>query len=70
MKTITYPQPPVELPLRLDSEPKGDPNCEVCRALVKERSDAQARGDSSKVSDCNVELRKHPCTGKKRRGQR
>ncbi|UQA95084.1 hypothetical protein [Streptomyces halobius] len=61
----TYPAPPVELPLRLDSDPPPVPGCDVCMALSEERSEAQANGDMSKVSDVNVEIRSHP--HKKRR---
>ncbi|MCC3769632.1 hypothetical protein [Streptomyces sp. UNOC14_S4] len=70
MKAKTYPQPSVELPLKLDSEPEGDPHCGVCTSLFKERSEAQARGDGSKVSDCNVELRNHPHKGHQVAGRR
>lgn len=34
--------------------------CDVCDALARQRIVAQGAGDYSKVSDCNVEIRKHP----------
>lgn len=49
---------PVHLALPVP-EPKGTPGCRVCAALVAERAAARRRGDLSKVSDCNVELRNH-----------
>lgn len=55
-----YPSPPVELPLRLDTDPPPVPGCDVCGALSEERSEARAMGDMSKVSDMNVEIRNHP----------
>lgn len=33
--------------------------CDICGVLVKQRGEAQARGDRSAVSDCNVELAAH-----------
>lgn len=49
--------PPV-LGLPLDA-PTVNPNCGVCEALARQRTDAQAAGDFSKVSDLNIELRSH-----------
>nr|WP_079056270.1 hypothetical protein [Streptomyces caeruleatus] len=63
----TYPSPPVELPLRLDGTPKSAPDCDVCQALDRQRSEARAKGDMSRVSDCNIELRNHPHRGRGRR---
>ncbi len=63
----TYPGRTVELPLRLSGDPEPEADCDVCRALGKQRSTARAQGDMSKVSDCNVEIRNHP---HKRKGQR
>jgi hypothetical protein len=60
----TYPGPPVELPLRLDTDPPPVVGCDVCDALDKERSEARAVGNGSKVSDCNVEIRSHPHEGR------
>ncbi|WP_078872206.1 hypothetical protein [Streptomyces sp. NRRL S-337] len=34
--------------------------CDVCGALARQRVAAYAVGDRSKVSDCNVEIRRHP----------
>ncbi|MDT0467060.1 hypothetical protein [Streptomyces gibsoniae] len=39
--------------------PAPHPGCKVCGALAAERERAQAAGDVSKVSDCNVEIREH-----------
>lgn len=61
----TYPSPPVELPLSLEGDPPPVGGCDVCQALSEERSRAQTKGDLSKVSDVNVEIRQHP--HKKRR---
>ncbi|MEU9500209.1 hypothetical protein [Streptomyces sp. NPDC048196] len=51
--------PAVELgvPVR-DPEPVD--GCDVCGALARQRVAAYAVGDRSKVSDCNVEIRRHP----------
>ncbi|WP_078876222.1 hypothetical protein [Streptomyces sp. 769] len=47
-----------------DPTAKPDPEpvagCDVCGALVRQRAAARSRGDMSKVTDCNVELRRHP----------
>ncbi|MER7927045.1 hypothetical protein ABTY96_28465 [Streptomyces sp. NPDC096057] len=55
--TTTMDAPPA-LGLPLD-EPMPSAGCGVCAALVRQRTDAQAAGDYSKVSDVNVELRSH-----------
>jgi hypothetical protein len=34
--------------------------CKVCTALVREREAARRDHDMSRVSDCNVEIRRHP----------
>lgn len=44
--------PPVE-------EPVPPTDCGVCAALVKQRAEARARDDGSRVSDLNVEIRAH-----------
>lgn len=49
---------PVNLPLPLD-RPEPSPRCGVCAALARQRAAAEAGGDWSKVSDCNVEIRGH-----------
>jgi hypothetical protein len=56
MKTDMDAPPVLGLPL---AGPAANPNCEVCAALARQRTDAQAAGDFSKVSDLNVELRSH-----------
>nr|WP_073762584.1 hypothetical protein [Streptomyces sp. CB02923] len=56
----TYPGPPVELPLRLGHDPDPEPGCGVCGALAGEREEARRKGNLSKVSDVNVEIRQHP----------
>jgi hypothetical protein len=48
-----------------DPEPPAD--CGVCAALVKQRAEARARDDLSKVSDLNVEIRAHHQPRAKRR---
>lgn len=63
----TYPSPPVELPLSLYCAPDPVADCDVCQALDKQRSEARAEGDMSKVSDLNVEIRNHPHRGRGRR---
>ncbi|GFE24158.1 hypothetical protein YWIDRAFT_00760 [Streptomyces sp. SceaMP-e96] len=55
-----YPTAPAELPLWMDLEPVPVPGCDVCGALARERDAARRAGDGSKVSDCNVEIRRHP----------
>lgn len=58
MKTQTTMDEPTVLSLpRADPEPPAD--CGVCAALVRQRSEARARGDLSRVSDFNVEIRNH-----------
>lgn len=34
--------------------------CDVCEALARQRDRARALGDHSKVTDCSVEIRRHP----------
>lgn len=60
-------EPPITLGPPLD-EPVPPPDCGVCAALVVQRSEAQRRGDMSRVSDFNVEIRNHhPARRKQRR---
>ncbi|MCX5349186.1 hypothetical protein OG901_15630 [Streptomyces mirabilis] len=54
-----YPTAPVELPLRMDPDPEPTAGCDVCLALEWQRTEARMRGDLSKVSDANVEIRRH-----------
>ncbi|MBZ3907325.1 hypothetical protein [Streptomyces griseiscabiei] len=62
----TMQEPPVTLGLPLD-EPTPPDDCGVCAALVRQRTDAIARGDLSRVSDYNVEIRNHHPARRKRR---
>lgn len=39
--------------------PKSFKNCDVCDALVRQRSEAGTIGDWSKVTDTNVEIGRH-----------
>ncbi|MEW1569649.1 hypothetical protein AB0454_42810 [Streptomyces sp. NPDC093509] len=50
---------PVDLALPLD-QPEPVPRCDVCAALARQRTEAEAVRDWSKVTDCNVEIRDHP----------
>ena len=61
----TMEQPPL-LALPLD-EPVPPSDCGVCAALVRERAEARARDDGSRVSDLNVEIRAHHTPRQKRR---
>ncbi|MFC9911054.1 hypothetical protein [Streptomyces sp. NPDC059862] len=49
---------PITLGLPLDA-PEPPVGCGVCQALARQRAEAAARGDLSRVSDCNVEIRNH-----------
>lgn len=44
------------------AQPEPAPGCGVCATWVQRRAEAQAAGDYSRVSDCNVRLRQHPHT--------
>lgn len=48
--------PALGLPLE---QPKPPKDCDVCGALARQRTEAVARQDWSKVSDLNVEMRNH-----------
>jgi hypothetical protein len=48
----------MDLGLPLDP-PAAPPDCAVCQALARQRAEAAARGDHSRVTDCNVEIRNH-----------
>ncbi|WP_330175184.1 hypothetical protein OG875_17665 [Streptomyces sp. NBC_01498] len=63
----TYSVPPIELPLNFPSDPAPVAGCDVCQALGGERGEARAKGDLSKVSDVNVEIRQHPHEKRRRR---
>ncbi|MFI1948593.1 hypothetical protein ACH46F_32680 [Streptomyces virginiae] len=56
---VNWTQEPPHLPLRTEPDPVPTPGCGVCEALGRQRAEARAKGDRSKVSDCNVELRNH-----------
>jgi hypothetical protein len=44
------------------TEPDPEPvaGCDVCGALAVQRAKAYVVGDRSKVTDCNVEIGRHP----------
>lgn len=66
MKTPTEMDSPPVLGLPLpDPTPPAD--CGVCAALVRQRAEARARDDGSRVSDLNVEIRAHHTPRQKRR---
>lgn len=46
-------------PLKLH-DPAPVRGCTVCEALGRQRADARKLGDMAAVSDCNVEIRRHP----------
>ncbi|MFE5730313.1 hypothetical protein ACFQ7A_05275 [Streptomyces sp. NPDC056528] len=50
---------PVVLPLRLEADPQPVPGCAHCDKIAMDRDPAKANGDGSRVSDCNVRLRRH-----------
>lgn len=60
----TYPGPPIDLLLGFPDDPPPVASCGVCAALGKERGEARAGGDGSRVSDLNVEIRNHPHAGR------
>ena len=41
--------------------PKPTPGCVVCTSLDRQRAQARAVGDYSRVSDYNVRMRAHTC---------
>lgn len=46
-------------------EPVPNFGCDVCASLGRQREEARAAGDLSAVSDCNVEINKHPHKGRR-----
>ncbi|PKV86469.1 hypothetical protein BX283_4033 [Streptomyces sp. TLI_146] len=56
----TCPATPVETPWQGVSAPPPTIGCDVCAALETARATARRAGDGSTVSDCNVEIRRHP----------
>ncbi|MDH6630031.1 hypothetical protein M2271_007881 [Streptomyces sp. LBL] len=57
---MTYPERPIDLPLRLGRDPEPVDGCAGCRELANVRDRARAGGDMTTVTDCNVYLRRHP----------
>ncbi|MEU8678177.1 hypothetical protein [Streptomyces sp. NPDC048560] len=57
---LTDPMGPAAL------EPIPNFNCKICRALGVQREEARKLGDGSTVSDCNIEIRRHPHKGRRR----
>ncbi|MFI6638241.1 hypothetical protein [Streptomyces sp. NPDC050504] len=62
MTNKTYMDPPVHLRLPRPT-PKPVQGCSACFAFGALRAAARARGDLSRVSDCNVEIENHPDHG-------
>ena len=56
----THPGPPVDLLHGFSADPSPVADCDVCQALGTARTEARTLGDLSKVSDMNVEIRRHP----------
>ncbi|MCX5500220.1 hypothetical protein OG887_12630 [Streptomyces sp. NBC_00053] len=50
---------PVDLPLRLEGDPRSVPGCAHCDTVAMDRDHAEANGDGSRMSDCNVRLSRH-----------
>lgn len=59
MKTRTTQEHPVSLPLRLEPDPKPVPGCAHCDNVAEDRDRSHANGDASRVSDCDVRMRRH-----------
>jgi len=71
LKPRTCQEPVIELPHHdLPEEPGPAEGCDVCNALDRRRTAARQVGDMSKVTDCNVELRRHPHLREKQREKR
>lgn len=47
-------------------EPVPNFSCDVCASLGRQREEARERRDMTTVSDCNVEIRRHPHAGWRR----
>ena len=43
--------------------PKPRPGCVICTDLARKREQAQAERDYSRVTDCNVRMRRHKHRG-------
>lgn len=57
---VTHGATIVESAGRWARDPVPNAGCDVCAALESQRADARRAGDGSTVSDCNVEIRRHP----------
>ncbi|MEW2417720.1 hypothetical protein AB0953_28920 [Streptomyces sp. NPDC046866] len=57
---MRYSATPVELPLRLDTEPTPAEGCAGCGELAAVRDRARMVGDMTTVTDCDVYMRRHP----------
>ncbi|MBM7091042.1 hypothetical protein JTP67_21360 [Streptomyces sp. S12] len=64
MKTPTTMDDPVNLPLPPEW-PQPRPDCARCADLARQRDEARAAADFSRVTDCNVRMRSHPVHGRK-----
>lgn len=58
MKWDVFMDDSIDLPLPLE-EPEPRPDCAKCTDLAVQREEARQAGDLSRVSDCNVRMRKH-----------
>jgi hypothetical protein len=61
---VTFQEQPLDLALPL-AWPSAAEGCAVCQALARQREEAARRGDYSRVSDCNVEIRGHHVSGRR-----
>ncbi|MFI9629767.1 hypothetical protein [Streptomyces sp. NPDC052042] len=67
MTRRTWQEPVIELPhCDLPEDPAPVGGCDVCAALADQRATARQIDDSSRATDCNIEMRQHP----HRRGKR
>lgn len=63
MQELTNLTPAVHLtdPLASEAlEPVPSPGCVICAALGRQREQARMWNDFTTVTDCNVEIRRHP----------
>ncbi len=54
----TTMDPPLDLGLPPE-EPEPPADCTACATLARQRTEARKAGDMSRVSDCNVRIRRH-----------
>lgn len=47
-------------------EPVPRASCDVCTSLGRQREEARHAGNWTTVTDCNVEIRRHPHSGRRR----